>query len=84
MCLAIPGQMLSVDGETGLVEVSGVRRRIQLALLDGVQVGDWVLIHVGFAMSRIDESEAKATLELLREVGEAYLEELGDADDALR
>jgi hydrogenase expression/formation protein HypC len=71
MCLAIPGQIVDMpsDGSTGAtVEVVGVRRRIDLGLLqdDLLRLGDWVLIHVGFALARIDEAEATATLDLLR------------------
>ncbi len=83
MCLAIPGQIVDlVDPEHHIakVEVSGVRRNVNVALLstgpDAVEVGDWVLIHVGFAMSRIDEAEARSTLALLQQLGEAYEEEL--------
>jgi len=83
MCLAIPGQIVAdVDPEHHIaeVEVSGVRRNVNVALLatgpDAVRVGDWVLIHVGFAMSKIDEAEAQSTLALLQQLGEAYEEEL--------
>lgn len=81
MCLAIPGKILAfVDPELQLakVEVGGVRRNINVALLEGeaVHTGDWVLIHVGFAISRIDEQEARATLQALEEIGEAYRQEL--------
>lgn len=51
------------------VDVSGVRRNVNIALLDGVGVGDYVLIHVGFALSKIDEKEAEETLRMLRELG---------------
>jgi hydrogenase expression/formation protein HypC len=86
MCLAIPGQLLEfVDDEHFLarVDISGVRRTVNVALVtagdDGAREGDWVLIHVGFAISVIDEAEALATLQLLEEIGgeyEAELEEL--------
>jgi hydrogenase expression/formation protein HypC len=83
MCLAIPGQVIEfVDEENRLatVEVAGVRRTVNVGLLDfdgtGVASGDWVLIHVGFALSRIDEAEARATLGLLREMGAEYEQEL--------
>ena len=86
MCLAIPGQVVElVDEENRLatVEVAGVRRKVNIGLLDdgnggGVGSGDWVLIHVGFALSKVDEEEAHATLRLLQEMGEAYEEELED------
>jgi hydrogenase expression/formation protein HypC len=83
MCLAIPGQVIDlVDEERRLarVSVAGVRRTVSVALLDGgatpVRPGDWVLIHVGFAISRIDETEALATLRLLEEMGAEYQQEL--------
>jgi hydrogenase expression/formation protein HypC len=85
MCLAIPAQIVEfVDSEQFLaqVDVSGVRRVVNVALVsggtDGVAVGDWVLLHVGFAMSRIDEHEAQATLDALRALGEVYEQELED------
>lgn len=81
MCLGIPGKIIEiVDAEAGIAkaEVSGVRRNISIQLLDGegsqVKVGDWILIHVGFALCKIDEEEAKATLALLDSV--AYSDEL--------
>ncbi len=81
MCLGIPGQVVEmVDdaNQIARVEVSGVRRNVSVALVrsEGIAPGDWVLIHVGFAMSKIDEHEAQLTLDLLREMGEAYTEEL--------
>lgn len=85
MCLAIPGQVVEIlDDELQLAkaEVSGVRRNINIGLVtdadDTVRVGDWVLIHVGFAISRIDEAEARSTLEALEQIGEAYEQELQD------
>lgn len=85
MCLAIPGlvmQIVDVDKRLAKVDVAGVQRKVNIALLDqdgeGVQPGDWVLIHVGFALSKVDEEEANATLQLLRGMGEAYEQELED------
>ncbi|HEY7180220.1 MAG TPA: HypC/HybG/HupF family hydrogenase formation chaperone [Blastocatellia bacterium] len=72
MCLAIPGRVVEIVDEAGgvaKVEVGGVRRNVNIALLDGVGVGDYVLIHVGFALSRVDEREAVETLRLLEELG---------------
>ena len=79
MCLAIPGKIVEiVDAANCLakVEVSGVRRQINYGLLadDGVQVGDYVLIHVGFAMSKIDEQEAEETMRLLEDLGHYQME----------
>jgi hydrogenase expression/formation protein HypC len=83
MCLAVPGQVLTlVDEENRLarVDVVGVQRNVNVGLLDGedggVVPGDWVLIHVGFAISKIDEAEAKLTLQLLEEMGADYEAEL--------
>jgi hydrogenase expression/formation protein HypC len=61
-----------------LVDVAGVLRKVNVGLLDGVGPEDWVLIHVGFALSKVDEVEAHATLRLLQEMGEAYEQELED------
>jgi len=83
MCLGIPGRIVTIDdAATNLatVDVSGVRRQINITcIVDDDHpadrcVGDWVLIHVGFAMSRIDEAEAAETLQVLRELGEAQAE----------
>ena len=74
MCLAIPGRIVELpDPHFALVEVAGVRRRVNVALLAGesLEPGDWVLIHVGFAMSKIDEEGAQEQMELLRMLGEA-------------
>ena len=83
MCLAIPGQVVAlVDDATHIakVEIGGVRRNVNVGLLDqepeGVGVGDWVLVHVGFALSKVDEEEAAATLHLLQGMGDAFEDEL--------
>jgi hydrogenase expression/formation protein HypC len=81
VCLAIPGQIVEVVDEAKLlakVEISGVTRNVNVGLLDGVQAGDWVLVHVGFALSKVDEQEAQATLRLLQQMGDAYEQELED------
>jgi hydrogenase expression/formation protein HypC len=75
MCLAIPGRIVEIiDAENHIakVDVSGVKRNINTGMLesDEVRVGNYVLIHVGFAMSRIDEKKAEETLQILREIGE--------------
>ncbi|CAN5316489.1 HypC/HybG/HupF family hydrogenase formation chaperone [soil metagenome] len=93
MCLGIPGQIVRITSPEhllGLVDVCGVKREVNLHCVvdDGHPVEDcvgaWVLVHVGFAMSRIDEAEAAATLSLLRELGEAQaeLEAMAAADGA--
>jgi hydrogenase expression/formation protein HypC len=87
MCLAIPGQVVEqVDdrAQVAMVDIAGVRRVVNVALLDDerLQAGDWVLIHVGFAMSKIDEAEAARTLELLQLMGEAYTDEVRAASES--
>ena len=83
MCLGIPGRIVEVTDpvkKLAMVDVSGVRRLVNIGCIVNEQhpaagcVGDWVLVHVGFAMSRIDENEARLTLELLRALGEAQAE----------
>lgn len=83
MCLGIPGQIVEiVDDQNHIAkaEVSGVRRNVNIGLLtegdDAVGIGDWVLIHVGFAISKVDEEEALAQHRLLREMGADYDQEL--------
>jgi hydrogenase expression/formation protein HypC len=88
MCLAIPGQVLEwVDpaNQIAKVDVAGVRRNVNLGLLsdEGVGPGDWVLIHVGFAISRVDEAEARATRELLEAMGTEYEQELEELKASL-
>jgi hydrogenase expression/formation protein HypC len=78
MCLAIPGRVVEiVDAENCIakVEVGGVRRSVNFAMLDEVKIGDYVLVHVGFAMSKVDEKQAEETLRLLRELG-SYQDEV--------
>ena len=83
MCLGIPGRITEIvdpDTMTAMVEVGGVRRPINISFIvaDGTQpstyLGEWVLVHVGFAMSHIDEAEAHRTLALLTELGEMQAE----------
>ena len=83
MCLAIPGQiveLLSTDRDLAVVDVLGVRRKVDLGLLleDHIATGDWVLLHVGFAMSKISEKDALDQIRLLTALGEedAALEEV--------
>jgi hydrogenase expression/formation protein HypC len=85
MCLAIPAQVVELTDERNdiaLVDVAGVRRKINVGLLHdgegGVGVGDWVLVHVGFAISRVDEAEAEATRRLLERMGAEYEQELAE------
>lgn len=79
MCLAIPGKVVSVNGMVGEVDISGVRRQVSFALLDDLHVGDYVLVHVGTALSKIDEEEAQKTMEALEELAAAMDELEGRA-----
>lgn len=84
MCLAVPGKVLSVEGDdpafrAARVDFCGVRRTVNLALTPEVKVGDFVLVHVGFALTRIDEAEAARTFDYLSRIG--ALEEEGLAPD---
>ncbi len=77
MCLAIPGKIVEItDAENHIakVEIGGVRRGVNIGMLDDLKIGDYVLVHVGFAMSKVDEKEAEETLRLLQELG-SYQEE---------
>jgi hydrogenase expression/formation protein HypC len=83
VCLAIPGQVIEVVDELNRlakVEIAGVTRNVSIGLLDdvdgGIGPGDWVLIHVGFAISKVDEEEARATHDLLVRMGQDYEQEL--------
>ena len=87
MCLGIPGEIVELmDDRPDLakVDVSGVRRAINIGLLsdEKLEPGDWVLIHVGFALSKIDEGEAKAALDFLEGIGQAYADELAALADS--
>ena len=86
MCLGIPGQVVELRGDsgfpTGLVDFGGVRREVCLAYVaDEVGIGDYVIVHVGFAISKVDEAEAKRTFEVLREM--SRLDELEWIADAI-
>ena len=79
MCLGIPGRIVEITDDVGLrmgtIDFGGVRREVCLAYMgDDIQVGDYAIVHVGFAISKVDEDEAKRTFDLLKEMGE--LEEL--------
>jgi hydrogenase expression/formation protein HypC len=69
MCVGVPMQVVSVEGDLAMTEVDGVKREASLMLLDqDVQVGDFVIIHAGFAISKLDEEDARETLAMMREV----------------
>jgi hydrogenase expression/formation protein HypC len=70
MCLAVPMRLLERADQTGVVEISGARRQVMLTLTPEAQVGDYLIIHAGYALGVLDEEEAERNLELLRELGE--------------
>ena len=85
MCLGIPGkvvEIVDVNQHRAIADVDGVRREINVGLVlgdaGGLEVGEWVLIHVGFAMSKIDEEEAERTLSFIKELGSVYDDEIDD------
>lgn len=83
MCLGIPGKVIEFVDETNhiaKVDVNGVRRNINVGLVlpDGLKIGDWVLVHVGFALSIMDEEEAAQSLKFLESLGNEYIEELDE------
>ena len=89
MCLGIPGQLvevLDVAEQRAIADVDGVKREINIGLVlgeaGGIKVGDWVLIHVGFALSKIDEDEAARTLAFIKELGSVYDDELAQFSES--
>ena len=86
MCLAVPALVLSIDGPEAEVDFSGVRRRISVVLTPDVQVGDYVIIHTGFAINVLDQEEAEETLKLWQELEEfnARMETEGTAHESQR
>jgi len=70
MCLAIPMKLLKIDGSRGTVELSGVRKEIMLTLTPDARIGDYVIIHAGYAIEILNEEEAQETLQLLHEISE--------------
>ena len=81
MCIGIPMQLTSIDGDLGTVEEGGVTHQISLALLEGAEVGQYVLIHAGYAISQLDPEEAAETLDLLHQAGIIQFQEEGDEPD---
>ena len=72
MCLAIPAQLVEIrNADTGVVDLAGVRKEVSLALVDDVGVGDYVIVHVGYALQKLDAEEAEKTLKLFAELGAA-------------
>lgn len=74
MCLAIPAQVVELrEGDNAVVDLAGVRKEISLSLVDNVAVGDYVIVHVGYALNKLDPDEAEKTLKLFAEMGQLAL-----------
>ena len=71
MCLAIPSRIVRIDDGMAVIDVDGVRREVSLLLLEDARVGDWVIVHAGFAIQAIDEEAARETLQILRDTAAA-------------
>ncbi len=68
MCISVPMKVLEINGQRGIADIGGMSREIDLRFLSQVEVGDYVIVHAGFALQRLDQNEAEETLSLLREV----------------
>lgn len=79
MCLAVPAKVVALDGDQAEIDVGGTRNRVSLALVDDVSVGDYVIVHTGFAIARLDVEEAEKTLALFAEIAE----QIGESSDAI-
>ena len=75
MCLAIPSKIIEINDNMGVIDVAGVRREASLLLLESPQVGDWVIVHAGFAIQKIDEAAAQESLRYLREAAQLLVED---------
>jgi len=73
MCLALPCKVVAIDGDNATIDVSGMKKDISLALIDDIAIGDFVIVHVGYALTRVDPEEAEKTLALFAEMGEQAL-----------
>lgn len=82
MCLAVPGQVVEVEGMYARVVIAGHERRVAVAFVPDLAPGDWVFVHAGYALQKVDEDEARRTLEVLRELAEMAGEEREPADRA--
>jgi hydrogenase expression/formation protein HypC len=82
MCLGIPGQIIEIRSDdpfpTAVVDYGGVRKQACLAYIPGASVGEYVIVHVGFAISRVDEAEALRTLDVLRAMADQVAQEIGE------
>ncbi|RLI64088.1 MAG: HypC/HybG/HupF family hydrogenase formation chaperone [Candidatus Asgardarchaeum californiense] len=68
MCLAVPGKVVEIKGDKAIVDFGGIKREVIVSLLENVQIGEYVIVHAGFAIERLNEEEAKETLRLLDEM----------------
>ena len=68
MCLGIPVKIVEKKGRTGIAEIGGVKREVDLRLVEDAEIGDYVILHAGFAIQKLDEKEAQETLDLIREI----------------
>ena len=68
MCLAVPMKVIEIKGKEGIVELGGVKRQVNFELMEEVNIGDYLIVHAGFAIQRLDEEEAEKTLSLLKEI----------------
>ncbi len=79
MCLAIPSKIVNIDNNMAILDVDGVRREASLLLLEDAEVGDYVIVHAGFAINKVDETAALETIRLLKEAA-AFVENIGETD----
>ena len=75
MCLAIPSKIIAINDQMGVIDVAGVKREASLLLLEEPRVGDWVIVHAGFAIQKIDEAAAEESLRYLREAAQLLVED---------
>ncbi len=75
MCLAIPGRIVKIEGDEAVIDYGGVLKRASLMVLPDAKVGDMVIVHAGFAIAKVDEDEARKTLEAYEQLGQAIAEE---------
>ena len=78
MCLGIPAKIVSIENQMGTIDVEGTRREVSLLLQEDAKVGDYVIVHAGFAIQKIDEQEAVETLRFLRQIATELDEKLGE------
>lgn len=82
MCLAIPSKITHIDGQNATIDVTGVQREVSLMLLENAQVGEYVIVHAGFAIQKLDEASALETLDLLRQAADAAFQDESAPDES--